>query len=347
MEDAALLGIGRFIRFNATRVPVRPFPILSRWLALAALALTVCRASVALAADGEELDYAKSLIDGAQYEEAAVRFQVLLDPARESCPTVAQLTTGGCKLTDESTIWRARSYYALALALLDRKAEAKSQFKLLLKQSPTFIPSPAIFPQKTIELFLQAKSEVEADLTSQALLDQQRKSEEAAERTAYLAYVTSLENLASKELVVSERSRWLAALPFGVGQFVNDNTALGVFFLSIEVAALGASVGTFVGHSVLSTCGTKVRPDICGSALDPVALEEQVDQLKVANIVSTASLAALMIAGVIEAQVNFAPSVEKTRVRKLPQKPATPKALTVTGVPDAPDAVGLGVQLSW
>jgi hypothetical protein len=72
-----------------------------------------------------------------------------------------------------------------------------------------------------------------------------------------------------------------------------------------------------------------------------------VEQLKVANIISTASLAALMIAGVIEAQVSFAPSVEKTRLRKLPQKPATPKSLTVTGVPDAPDAVGLGVQLAW
>jgi hypothetical protein len=150
--------------FNARRVPS---PTVVRTIAsLAITSLVALAASEARAGDTEELDFGKSLIDGAQYDEAVTRFARLLDPRREACPPVPQLSTDGCRLTDESAMWRARSYYGLALALLDRKGEAKLAFKELLKQNPTFMPSPAIFPQKTIDLFLEAKSEIERDLTA-------------------------------------------------------------------------------------------------------------------------------------------------------------------------------------
>jgi hypothetical protein len=301
---------------------------------------------VARAGDTEELDFGKSLIDGAQYEEAVTRFARLLDPRREPCPSVPQLTTDGCRLTDESATWRARSYYGLALALLDRRGEAKLAFKELLKQNPTFSPSPAIFPQKTIDLFLEAKSEIERDLTAQALEDQKRKKEEAEAAQRYLEYVAKLELAASTEVVVTERSRWLAAIPLGVGQFLNGDTGLGVMFLSLEVAAIGTAIGTEWAHALFSTCGTGQveRAFVCGTEpISVLALEETLSQLRVANIVSASILGALVIAGIIEAEVSFDPSTQATRPRELPPRPPPPKSLTVTGVPGAPEAIGFGV----
>jgi tetratricopeptide (TPR) repeat protein len=323
---------------------------------LAILFSVALPAGVARAGDTEELDFGKSLIDGAQYDEAVTRFARLLDPRREPCSAVPQLTTDGCRLTDESASWRARSYYALALALLDRKGEAKTAFKELLKQNPTFSPSPAIFPQKTIDLFLEAKSEIERDLTAQALEDQKRKQEETEANQRFLEYVGQLEVAASSEVVVTERSRWLAAIPLGVGQFLNEDTGLGVMFLSLEVAAIGATIGTGVAHQLLGTClvtDPTVWSSVCGAQpLTPSRdgapgtgeqLEEQVAQLRVANIVSASLLGALVVAGIIEAQVSFDATVQSTRPRDLPPKPPAPKSLTVSGVPGAPEAIGLGV----
>lgn len=313
---------------------------------LAILFSVAIPAGVARAGDTEELDFGKSLIDGAQYEEAVTRFARLLDPRREPCPAVPQLTTDGCRLTDESASWRARSYYGLALALLDRKGEAKVAFKELLKQNPTFSPSPAIFPQKTIDLFLEAKSEIERDLTAQALEDQKRKQEETEANQRFLEYVGQLEVAASSEVVVTERSRWLAAIPLGVGQFLNEDTGLGVMFLSLEVAAIGATIGTEWSHALFSTCGTGQleRAFVCGTApISVPALEETLSQLRVANIVSASLLGALVVAGIIEAQVSFDATVQSTRPRDLPPKPPPPKSLTVSGVPGAPEAIGLGV----
>lgn len=305
---------------------------------------------VARAADAEELDYAKSLIDEAQYEQAVKRFERLLEPGAAPCPAVVQLTTAGCRLTEEGSIWRAHSYLGLALALLGRDDEAKAQFKLLLKSNPTFSPSPATFPQKTIELFLEAKKEVESDLTSQALLDQQRRAKESAEARAFISYVEAVEGQAKTEVVVEQRSRWIAAIPFGVGQFMNDDPGLGALFLSVELAALGTSVGTGIAHGVLLTCGTNAESTLCGSEpIEPTSLQQPVDDLRTASIVSSSLLAALMLAGIIEAQVSFEPSVETVRpsTRKLPPKPPLPSKLEMTGVPSAPDAVGLGFQLTF
>ena len=308
--------------------------------------------NVARAADAEELEYAKSLIDEAQYDEAVKRFERLLDPGNAKCPAVVPLTTTGCRLTEEGSIWRAQSYLGLALALLGRDAEAKTQFKALLKRNPTFSPSPATFPQKTIELFLEAKKEVENDVTSQAVLDQQKRAKEAAEARAFLKYVEALERQVAIEVVVEERSRWIAALPFGVGQFVNDDTGLGVLFLSLEVAAAGTSLGTGIAHAVLAGCATSTPGDIPSYCVDDSgklkkdSLQEAVDGLEVASIVSSSVLAALILAGIIEAQVSFEPTVESERPSKrpLPPKPSIPSKLEVTGVPGAPDAVGLGLQ---
>ena len=50
------------------------------------------------------------------------------------------------------------------------------------------------------------------------------------------------EPLASQESVVVRHSRWIAALPFGVGQFQNGQEGLGYALLVSEALLAGASI---------------------------------------------------------------------------------------------------------
>ena len=57
--------------------------------------------------------------------------------------------------------------------------------------------------------------------------------------------ITELERLASEELHVRHNSRWIALIPGGVGQFQNDQDALGWTLLGGE-AALALTRNNFV-----------------------------------------------------------------------------------------------------
>jgi hypothetical protein len=77
--------------------------------------------------------------------------------------------------------------------------------------------------------------------------------------------------------------------------------------------------------------------------VDPAKTNSQIGALTVANNVSVAVLGVAAIAGIIEAEASFKPTVTKSRKRALPPKPK----VSIVGVPGAPDATGLGVQLKF
>ena len=72
---------------------------------------------------------------------------------------------------------------------------------------------------------------LQAERVSQA---QEEKAKAEAERQKAALRLAMLEKLASEETVTSGSSRWLALVPFGVGQFQNGQTALGWTFLATE-----------------------------------------------------------------------------------------------------------------
>lgn len=314
---------------------------------LSTLALTLTALGVAPAAwagDAEELEHARGQIDAGQYQEAADRFKRLLDPKGAPCPTIAQVSTDGCRLTDPATIPRAHSYYALALALAGKRAEAKEEFKAVLELNPSFTPSPALFPQQVIELFLETKEEFQASKAARDLLDQKRRKDAEEAQRRYDEYVGEIEKLAAVEVVTSERSRWIAAIPFGVGQFQNDAVGLGIMFLSLESAAATSSIVTSVIVADRTTCQAEGDP-ACQVSGDVSTAEVQA--YRIANIVSFATMGALMVAGVLEAELSFQPAAVRKVPRKLPAKPPKPAPLSVSGVPDAPDAAGIGLVLRF
>jgi hypothetical protein len=340
---------------------VRPRLGSSRWLAAVGLfASLLARPAVAHASDEDEYEMARGLVDAAQYAEAAARFGKMLDPAAAPCSKAPGPSAEGCRVSDAAVIQRARGLFAVALHALNKPNAAKDQFKQLLRQTPTFSPSPALYPPKVIVLFTEAKQEIEAELTAATIAAQKKKAAEEEARRKYEAWQESVEKLAATETVVSLRSRWIAAIPFGVGQFQNDDIGLGIFFMSLEGAAATGAIVTSAMHANFAACPMPPETGVCGWTPDATTsddakaeyatqLEGKLTNLKIANIVSFSVLAAAMIAGVIEAQASFEPAVTSVRPRKLPPKPPKPPPamVSITGVPGAPDATGLGINVAF
>jgi hypothetical protein len=314
---------------------------------------------VAYAADEQEYDLVKTLVGDTQHEQAAARCARLLDPASPVCPNTPDLSPQGCRVTDATIVRLVRGYYAIALQSTGKNEAAKEQFRAILKDNPTFSPSPAIYPIKTIDLFNEVKKEGQAAEIERI---RQQQAKEAAAKEAqrkYDAYVAELEKRASNEEHVVERSRWFAAVPLGLGQFYNDDIGLGVLFASIEVSAIAVAIATGALHAdQIATRRSLDNDDMedyrrifpSGDDLnveDPT-LETRLDQLRIANNVSMGVLAATLIAGFIEAQVSFEPEKRRTVPRALPPKPPKPApSVDLTGVPGAPGATGLGLQLTF
>ncbi|NUO53204.1 MAG: hypothetical protein HOV80_30520 [Polyangiaceae bacterium] len=327
---------------------------------------------MAHAADEQEYDLVKTLVGDTQHEQAAARAARLLDPASPVCPNTPDLSPQGCRVTDPTIVRLVRGYYAIALQSTGKNEAAKEQFRAILKDNPTFSPSPAIYPIKTIDLFNEVKKEGQA-----AEIDRirQQQAKEAAAREAqrkYDAYVAELEKRASNEEHVVERSRWFAAVPFGVGQFYNDDIALGVLFASVEVSAIAAAIATGALHAdqiasrrtfgnadtaafnrfftpgIDFTNRSDVMEALKADGVNDTELETRLEQLRIANNVSMGVLAVALIAGFIEAQASFEPEKRSTVPRALPPKPPKPPpSVDVIGVPGAPGATGLGLQLTF
>ncbi len=317
------------------------------------------------AADEQELEIARAEFDSSQYAAAAQRFQKLFDPARSPCPKTPDLTPDGCRLTDSAVILRGRTYYASSLVALDREADASKEFELILREAPTFTPSPAIFSQRGIDVFLRVRERMEDDLAERAVAEQKKRKALEDAKKRYDAWVAGLEKIAATESVVTTHTRWEAALPFGVGQFENGDVGLGILFLSLETLEAGTAIVTGALHADLAVAGD--RTGTTGNAVlddgfraaygedafpdvDRAALRDQLERLRIANQVSMGLLAATLIAGFIEGQISFVEETRTTRPRKLPPKPPRPEApptASLIGVPGAADAHGLGVEIRF
>jgi hypothetical protein len=320
------------------------------------LAGVVVCPGAAWAADEQEYELIKTLVQDTQHEQAAARAARLLDPASPLCPNTPDLSPQGCHVTDPGIVLRVRGYYAIALQSTGKNEAAKVQFRAILKDNPTFSPSPAIYPIKVIDLFNEVKQESEA---AQVELIRKRQAEIEAARAAqkrYDNYVAELEKRAGVEERVIERSRWFAAVPFGVGQFYNDDVGLGVLFASVEGSAAVTAIVTATLHaeqSVLLNQNVDLEFYPRGFLeVDPVkktVIQDRLDQLRIANYVSMATLGVAIVAGFIEAQVSFRGEERRVVPRALPPKPPkpAPPTLDLIGVPGSPSATGLGVQLSF
>lgn len=269
-------------------------------------------AGLALPVGADELsdfESARRNYERQSYEKAAKEFESLV---------------GGAVPRARNPVVRleSRKYLGATYLFLNKKQAAREQFRLLVEEDPDYEINPVAFPEAVVQTFRDVKGEVTTELEKRAALQAARRQRERAEELEELIRqqqrIEGLEQLAATETVEKVNSRWIAALPFGIGQFQNEDRALGIMFAVTESVFLAASIATFIGHNSLRD------EDPAPDQIDRARRVERA--LRIGNWVSVGAFLSFAIAGVIEAEVRFKPVIRTTRKRELPPELQSPQS---------------------
>jgi hypothetical protein len=282
--------------------------------ALAAGVATIALATPARADDAQAFELAKNPFDAGQYAEAHARLSALFDASLPPCET-APSPTGRCRLTSPELVERARALDAASLLALKRDSEADALIALTLRQNPDYAPSPAMFPPEVIDRFTIVRGSMAAEL--RAIVQQRAKEAEQKRLAAQKAreaeekWITEISEKAAMERWVEPNSRWIAMVPFGIGQFQNGDTRLGITFAVGETLLGGASLVSVFVYNKLAPAA------INGNT----AAQSYVNSAVLVNRITFAAWAALTLGGVIQAQVAFVPEKVTFHKRPIPPRP--------------------------
>ncbi|MBV9948220.1 MAG: hypothetical protein JOZ69_15315, partial [Myxococcales bacterium] len=251
-----------------------------------------------------DLEKAHSAYVAHRYDDAEARLRALLDPK-----------TG--ELKDPNSIADARMYLGAVLVEQRRREEADEVYEKLLNDKFDYKPDELLVSQDAINAFLDTRTRLRERI-------RKKQDEEAARKVSELAAAEAantrqqlrlkqLEELASQEHIVEKSSRFLAVLPFGVGQFQNGQDDLGWVFLSTEaLLAVGSVVGAVI------TVYEANQANEANHRLDTAASDYHANARNAA-IAADAMAGGFLLAaviGAVQAQVKFVP--EHVRVRKRP-----------------------------
>ena len=248
-------------------------------------------------------------------------------------------------LHDPSLISQAEMYWGAVMMAKGKPDEASSIFEKLLLRDAHYEPDPLSFPTDVLDAFVDTRAKFKDRLNAKAQetakRDAERKAREIAEKQAQVARVKMLERLASEEKITDRHSRFIATLPFGVGQFQNGQTALGWTFLGSEAALVLANVITIP----LFLAEVKGAHDDYVPATNRFATSVGQAHLDRANTYWTlnhiffGAFAAAAVIGVAHAHLTYVPDVEITKKRSLPPPPtllpAAQPVMTEKGVTGA------------
>ncbi|UJR85945.1 tetratricopeptide repeat protein [Sandaracinus amylolyticus] len=255
----------------------------------------------ARAGDIEDFEIARQAYEQRDFSRAVFYFEQLVggDVPRLSSPAL---------------VAEARKYLGAAYVFVGRREAAREQFERLLREQPTYVLDPLLFPLEVQELFASVRDRLELE------------RREAEARAAVEARAARERERAERLLAFAEEeirlelpnSRWLALVPFGVGQFQNGDDPLGWTFLLSETAFAGAAIGALIWHQELSA--QVARAQTVG---DIDAVQEGNRLLEIAFGIHWAglgALAAFAIAGIAEAQIRFVPTRVVTQRRRAPEE---------------------------
>jgi hypothetical protein len=283
--------------------------------------------------DDAELARVVSLVEAAKYDQCVEELDRLLDP------------NGKRPLKDPAIVETARLYQATCYIGLGEPELADEPLRQAIRKNPQMrTPDSLLFPPRVIDRFITLKDSMVAELRAAEREAIEKARREAAERqrveNARWAYMLQLERLAREEVVVTKNRRWIAAVPFGIGQFQNGNTALGWVFFGTE-AALGITALTALSvHTHLQAKVDEAREH--GASADP-DVNQRLSDWHLALELSTYGMLGVAALGIAEAQLSFVPEVRSVRERPMPKRPSA-KVEVMPRVSGGPGKVELGVM---
>ena len=216
----------------------------------------------------------------------------------------------------------ARKYLGATYLFLGKNEPAREQFQLLLEEDLDYEIDPVAFPEAVVQTFQEVKKEATAERAREDALEaarrQRERSDEVEDLIRQQQRIEELEKLTAVETVEKVNSRWIAALPLGIGQFQNEDRQLGIMFAVTESAFLAASIATFIGHNSL-------RDE--NPAASEIERARRVERaLRIGNWVSVAAFLSFAVAGVVEAEVRFKPVIRTSRKRQTTEDIESPQS---------------------
>jgi tetratricopeptide (TPR) repeat protein len=258
-----------------------------------------------------DLEKARSAYVAHRYEEAEKHLRPLVD--------------GTTEIDNPDTLADARMVLGAVLLAESKKDEANGTFEKLLFDDPDYQPDPLRVSQDAIDALIDVRTRLKERLAAAQADRVKRAAEEKAKALLELqkaaARTALLEKLASEEVVTQRNSRWVALVPFGVGQFMNGQTGLGYTFLVGE-GLLGA--GSLVGAGLMlynagQTQAAVLRRDGTAPGYNARAQESA----WAGDIFGGAFVLAAAV-GVLHAELTFVPERVTVRKRALPPLSLTP-----------------------
>lgn len=323
MRGRGLQGISRAVR----AVVALTLWIAGLWLGLLTLP-TPARAN-----DLDDFQRAVEAYDNHDYANAVALFETLVGDA------VPRLQTAALVL-------ESRKYLAASYLFTNQPIAADDQFEALLAQDPNYQIDPLAFPAEVEQAFSVVKARLRRERLQAEAAAARAEAEARREATDRLladrARNAELLRLAETVRVERVSSRWLAMLPFGVGQFQNGDTQLG-YVLAVGQGFLTATtVATWFAHVLLKKEHDRIEADrdvsLAPSEIDRANF--QVELARTTNRVSFVLLMSVMAVGIVDAQWRFKPAVTLEQRRPLPEELRSPVALSI-----GPAALSLRIDL--
>jgi hypothetical protein len=316
------------------------------WMSLATLALVLgasrVRAEPAVHAepsaepprlnDAAELARVVSLYEAGKYGECTEALTHLLRPDSPR------------PLRAPDVVESARIYNAACLIGSGQNQGADEPLRAAIRQNPQMKPPDSlVFPPQVVERFLRVretmfevirKAEDERIKRAQELVSQQ---EERARKERLR--VLALEQLAQREGILIPKSRWVALVPFGVGQFQNGEKALGYTFLTGEVLLAASTLTALAVESHLVLATSRV------DKADP-SINVTLANWHSALVYSSYAWLGVSLIGVLEAQLTYVPEQHLVRKRSLPPelRPTTSSLHLAPSVGPVPGGAMLGLS---
>lgn len=265
------------------------------------------------------LERARSSYQAGRYDDCVKEYSELLEHQDE--------------LTDipAASIEQARSYFAACLLANGNQGQADQQLRAALTANPLMAsPDPVVFPDQVRDLFFKVKADfldeiqrVQDEKMAAARLEAEKRAELVRQEQLRVA---RLEALVATETLVHQNHRWIASVPFGVGQFQNGDDVWGSLFLGSQLLALGTAV-----FAVSSELGIHSQANGGRNVGTAESYNEPLEQLRAAGVLGSAAFVFLATVGILEAHINFVPerAVGK-RPRPLPPEVRRKESVVVT-----------------
>ena len=262
---------------------------------------------------------ATAFYESGQYSQCATEFATALDDP-------GQASAIAPRAREQASVYRAACLIALG-----KRDEADDVFRGAIRENPQMaVPNAIVFPPAVIERFIVVRTTMMEEIRRaeeertlrerQAALAARKKAEQEKLR------VQHLEKLASEESVVVQNQRWMAWVPFGVGQFQNRDYVLGGVFLATEVLLAGTAV---TAASIELSLNSQAK----GGAGLTVNVPQLNQSLKAANTVALAATGGFLLAaglGIVQANLAYVPEFPGgVRPRKAPPRPVPAPAIGV------------------